>query len=58
MPENASPPVCGDIRDYLDAAITKWRVIRDAEGEHADIAPFYIDAYQSARVSLVGELLP
>lgn len=47
------------LRVYLDEAIRNWRVIRDTEGhEHAAIAPCYIDAFQSVRVSMLGEVLP
>ena len=41
------------VRDYLDNAITKWREVRDADGEiSSKVAVHYIDAYQSIRASL------
>jgi hypothetical protein len=40
------------IQAYLDKAIITWR---DSKEEHAK---FYIDAFQSVRTSLLGELLP
>lgn len=53
---------------YLDETITYWRTIRDGgddvprpqqlTGEAArEMAPLYIDAFQSARASLLGEVL-
>lgn len=48
--------------EYLDGAITKWRRIRDGEEDctqiQIDMAPMYIDAFQSVRVSLLGQTLP
>lgn len=47
------------VREYCDDMITRWRAIRDdPDHELSDVAPCYVDAYQSARVSLLGELLP
>ncbi len=54
------------IRGYLDNAIKAWRTIRDddrppvtkARAESVLMAPHYIDAFQSVRVSLFGETLP
>lgn len=58
-----------ELRAYLDDAITKWRgkvaeaqseldVKTDAETEEAHlIARCYVDALQSVRVSMLGELL-
>lgn len=44
-----------DVKHYLDACIRVWRTKR----ENGDkIAIYYIDAYQSVRVSLFGSLLP
>lgn len=49
-------------QEYLDDAIIKWRRIRDGKEDCTQIqigmAPMYIDAFQSVRVSLLGELLP
>lgn len=53
---------------YLDETILYWRAIRDGgddvprpqqlTGEQArEMAPLYIDAFQSARASLLGEVL-
>jgi hypothetical protein len=39
------------IQAYLDKAITSWR---ESKEEHAK---YYVDAFQSVRVSLIGELL-
>jgi hypothetical protein len=57
-----------DVERYLDESITHWRAVADGETPgHADPekapavqeqAPLYVDAFQSARVSLIGELLP
>lgn len=44
------------VKEYLDNAITFWRIKRDNENE--PLAPAYIDAFQSVRISLFGELLP
>lgn len=51
---------------YLDNAIKAWRTIRDddrppatkARAESIEMAPYYIDAFQSVRTSLFGETLP
>lgn len=52
-----------EILTYLDGAITKWRLIKH---KHSDdfvpnklhMAICYIDAFQSVRDSLFGEVLP
>ena len=45
------------VKDYLDMCIDKWRGIRDNPADlHRRLAPGYIDAFQSVRVSLFGEL--
>lgn len=41
---------------YLDEAIEYWRDKRD-DSEEYEFAHCYIDAFQSVRVSLFGELL-
>lgn len=62
------------IKEYLDSAIIKWREKLEEENfkysqallkvqeddilQEILIATCYIDAFQSARVSLFGELLP
>lgn len=47
-----------EIKDYLDEAIVYWRDVRDTgSGDEAEMAPFYIDAFQSVRMSIFGELL-
>lgn len=43
-----------EIRGYLDGCIMVWRMRR---GQNDPLAPSYIDAFQSVRVSLFGELL-
>lgn len=56
-----------EIESYLDSSIRRWRAIRDGseavpkgieEAEFRAMAPFYVDAFQSARVSLLGGPLP
>lgn len=44
------------VRNYLDTAITFWRVNLHAATERDEIrmAQHYIDAYQSARVAIIG----
>lgn len=54
--KNLVPLTRSAILDYLDAAIRSWRRERDG-GERAELAPYYIDAYQSVRSSLFGETL-
>ena len=44
-----------DVKEYLDKSITFWRDLRK-DGD--EIAIYYIDAYQSVRSSIFGELLP
>jgi hypothetical protein len=44
------------IRQYLDDAITRWRANR-SHPVLGDQAVYYIDAFQSMRVSLFGETL-
>ncbi len=50
------------IKGYLDKAIIRWRKTKDevAPGNATDdlVASCYIDAFQSVRMSLFGELLP
>lgn len=54
------------ILGYLDNAIKSWRVrVKNAQGIHDPIAEeelreakCYVDAFQSVRISLFGELLP
>lgn len=41
------------VKDYLDRCIRFWRKHQDEK-----IKVFYIDAFQSVRVSLFGETLP
>lgn len=46
------------VQDYLDSAIRRWRSIaQDRRHQHHEMAPFYVDAFQSARMSLLGETL-
>lgn len=48
------------VKTYLDAMINHWRIIKedpDPEAEHQKIAIYYIDAFQSARASLLGKVL-
>lgn len=53
------------VRNYLDGAIDTWRTIRDCPtedlgnlAEQKPLAEAYIDAYQTVRASLFGEILP
>lgn len=50
------------IKQCLDDAIVLWRDIRDgktpAPPERQQMAPYYIDAFQSVRLSAFGGLLP
>lgn len=48
------------LREYLDHAIRSWRKekIEALTEEDKLIASCYIDAFQSVRVSMLGELLP
>lgn len=48
-----------DLRTYLDDSIWAWRRIGDdPNDENQRIAAYYVDAFQSVRVSLLGDLLP
>ncbi|GAG30978.1 unnamed protein product [marine sediment metagenome] len=40
-----------DVKEYLDNAISYWR------GSRESYSTYYVDAYQSVRMSLFGELL-
>ncbi len=42
-----------EIKQYLDKAIDSWRKKRD--NEKNEIAKYYIDAFQSVRISIFGE---
>lgn len=48
------------VRRYLDDGIRHWRGIRalPASDPLVDMAPYYVDAFQSVRISLFGEPLP
>ena len=49
------------IRAYLDGCITHSREWRDGSefgGEDWTMARCYVDAYQSVRTSIFGEILP
>jgi hypothetical protein len=48
------------VREYLDKSITYWRDRRDSSRSEVDteISTNYVDAFQSVRNSLFGELLP
>lgn len=51
------------VKAYLDLGIANWRAKRNAAANVEDEATrqqaiCYIDAYQSVRMSLFGELLP
>ncbi len=42
-----------EIKDYLDQCIYYWR---DPNEEHKYMAKYYIDAFQSIRLFIFGEL--
>ena len=58
-----------ELKEYLDGAICNWRVHRDAAEKSAEVkgdawterdklvAECYIDAFQSVRTTVFGELL-
>lgn len=49
------------LRAYLDHSITTWRVRRASsmtDSKEEMMAACYVDAYQSVRVSMLGEQLP
>lgn len=47
------------VQEYLDNAITNWRAIVKTPGLlNKHDAECYVDAFQSVRTSLFGELLP
>ena len=52
---NTVPFTKADIKNYIDICIRFWRKKRDSEEEK--MAVYYIDAFQSVRSSLFGELL-
>lgn len=41
-----------EIKQYLDKAIDSWR---KKDNEKNEIAKYYIDAFQSVRISIFGE---
>ena len=47
-----------ELKEYLDEAIESWRKRRDYANTDEDelIAMCYVDAFQSVRVSMLGEL--
>ncbi len=47
-----------DIKEYLDKAIKHWKIekIYAMEGQEKFMTSCYIDAFQSMRISLFGEL--
>ena len=52
-----------NVKQYLDSAIKLWRInLQNAKEfkntEEELVASCYIDAYQSMRISIFGELLP
>lgn len=66
MDRNPGPTTVGAFRahlgDYLDECIGLWRDVRDgktpAPQGRVDLAEAYIDALQSVRLTMLGELLP
>jgi hypothetical protein len=51
-----------EIKDYLDECIRHWRGVRDSDCDSLDaqvsMAIYYIDAFQSMRITIFGETLP
>ena len=48
-----------EILTYLDECIVKWRNIRDNPADELTLfGEYYVDAFQSVRSSLFGEVLP
>ena len=54
---SAVPFTQEDVRKYLDTCIVFWRKKCDSGGEGAEMAGYYVDAYQSVRESLFGGVL-
>lgn len=46
------------LKEYLDERIESWREKSLSDGYNSKIAVYYIDAFQSVRISLLGKLLP
>jgi len=46
-----------DVKDYLDKCIRYWRGVKKKGGPKKEMAAYYIDAFQSVRISLFGECL-
>ncbi len=44
-----------EVKEYLDRSIRFWRGERDEKG--SNMAIYYVDAFQSVRISIFGELL-
>ena len=51
---NTIPLTENDIQEYLDKCINYWREKNDEGDERA---VYYIDAFQSVRISLIGDTL-
>lgn len=49
----------GELHEYLDDAIRKWRDLKEnpTEAIPAEIAACYVDAFQSVRASVFGSTL-
>ena len=50
------------VKQYLAAAVQKWRTLRDAAETPGDdawlMATYYVDAFQSVHTTLFGTLVP
>ena len=55
IPQPETPQLLEGIKNYLDNSIHHWR---NQERNQSTIARYYIDAYQSVRMSIFGELFP
>ena len=57
--EALKPMNVWEIRSYIDGCVNRWRDIKaDENHELNSVALYYVDAYQSARASIFGKLLP
>ena len=45
-----------ELKEYLDDCIERWRHIHQTDPDKNVVSTHYIDAFQSVRVSMLGEL--
>ena len=58
VPKETIPFTKEAVKKYLDDCIILSRKERDSGEEKARMYGYYVDAYQSVRTSLFGEILP